>query len=590
MARKHISLVDLDFDGIKNSLKNFLQSQSEFQDYDFEGSSLNILLDVLAANSHYYAMYSNMMANEMFLDSAQLRSSVASHAKMLGYTPRSIQSAKAIVDLTVSGVVGTPSSILVPRGYKFLGEYEDAELDFVTVEDVYLTPTGNPGEYSIPSIEIFEGKTQTYSYTVTENLGQRFIIPTKNIDTRYIRVSVQLSATNLYKEVYTPASKILDLKTDSKVFFIQETSNGEWELLFGDGVLGKQPTSGNIVLIEYLSPTEGFGNGVDSFTVASPIFSGATHTITTVAQAGGAIGRESTESIRLNAKRNYASQERSVTPFDYETNIRIDFPNVLDVKAWGGEDNDPPIYGKVFVSVLNSNLTRLTSAQKNTIADLIKKRNVINIRPEIVDPELESIRLVGHVRYNEKTLDILPSDLRTNVVNAIADYGSENLQGFDKMFSYSEMLKYITTADSNIKSVDFKFYPGLYIRPTTTTAAFDVDFRNEISPGSVWSAAFLIASPGAGKQYHLGDDGNGNLRIYSVVGGDLTTKAETPGNFGTVNYSTGLLNIENFAATLLNSAISLKIECQTVSNEMIPFFNQVLFIDSENLKVEVIPS
>lgn len=590
MARSHISLVDLNFDGIKSSLKTFLQSQTEFQDYNFEGASLNILLDILAANSHYYAMYSNMMANEMFLDSAQLRSSVASHAKTLGYIGRSVQSAKAIVSVNLTNVPGTPSSVLVPRGFKFLGNNDGTTLEFITVEDTYLQPTSTPGQYSLPSIDILEGKLQTYSWTVSGESTQRFVIPTKNIDTRYVRVVVQQSATNLYREVYTSASKILDLTSSSKIFFIQETSDGNWEIEFGDGVLGYQPQAGNIVQIEYLRPTIGAGNGISEFNISTPIFSGATHTITTVSSASGALGREDIESIRLNSKRNFAAQERSVVPGDYETNIRIDYPSVLDVKAWGGEDNDPPIYGKVFISILNSDLSKLTVSQKNAIAAQIKKRNVINIRPEIIDPELESIRISGHVRYNEKTLDILPADLKTNVINAIQSYGYENLQGFDKMFSYSEMLKYITSADVNVKSVDVKFYPGLYITPTGTAATFSVNFRNEITPGSIWSAAFQQGTPVANKFYHLGDDGLGNIKMYSVVGGDLSTKTEIVGNFGTVNYATGLLAIQNFNPTLLNNTVTLKIESQTTGHELIPFFNQILFIDSENLKIEVIPS
>ena len=359
MATK-LEISQLDFDGIKDNLKTFLSQQDEFVDYDFEGSGMNILLDVLAYNTHYLGYNANMLANEMYLDSADQRASVVSLAKQVGYTPRSAVSAKATIDLVVNNASG--SSITMSRGTKFSATVDEINYNFVNNADVSISPVD--GVYKFSSLDLFEGTYLNFKYTAnTSDTEQRFIIPNDNVDTNTLTVKVQNSASDSTTNTYTLAQGITGLDSSSKVYFLQEVENGRFEVYFGDGVLGQAIADGNIVILDYITCNRDEANGATTFTLAGNVGGFTDVTITTLNNANGGDAPETIKSIKFNAPRDYTSQDRAVTADDYKVLVKSLYANAQSVQVYGGEDAATPDYGKVYISIKaksGSNLTELT--------------------------------------------------------------------------------------------------------------------------------------------------------------------------------------------------------------------------------------
>ena len=460
-----LKVTELDFDGIKNNLKQYLRSQSEFQDYDFEGSGMSVLLDILAYNTHYMAYYLNMVGNEMFLDSAQLKDSIISHAKLMNYVPGSRQGALSKVNITVTPsndeAVFDPSTSLTLNKYtRFMGTDRDGiNYPFIAINSNTVTKTS--GAFSFSNVYIKQGEVITLQYLVdSSNEKRKFDIPSRNVDTTSIQVLVQESTTNTDVLVYEQAQDITELTANSKVYFLEENEKQEYTLYFGDNYLGKKPKDGNVVVVTYLDNVGEVSNNISSFVNLTPIgnFSDNVIVTSTVSSYGG-IEKETVEQVRFRAPYFYSTQNRAVTQLDYQSLILKDFNTIDSVAVWGGEDNVPIVYGKVFVSLKTKGNYALTNLEKEQIKEhLIQTRNVLTVTPEIVDPDYIYLIIKGKIYYDSK-LTARTSDELSNLVRAaISDYVSDELNNFASTFRKNKLIEYIENCERSITATDLEIY------------------------------------------------------------------------------------------------------------------------------------
>jgi len=591
MASNKFVVSDLDFDAIKSNLKAFLQDQAEFSDYNFEGSGFAVLLDTLAYNTHYLGFNANMVANEMYLDSADIRKNIVSLAKMLGYTPSSAKSPVADVDITLNNATG--STITMNKGTTFTSTIDNTTYQFVTNQDLTITP--QDGVYKFSNVSLYEGTLVTFRYTVdSTDVDQKFVIPSVNADTSTLKVTVQNSASDTTTTTYTLASGLRSLTSTSKAYFLQETDTGKFEVYFGDDVLGKKLSDGNIVILEYIVSNKDEANGASSFTLSSSIGGFSDVSITTNSNAQGGAEPETKESIRFNAPLQYTSQDRAVTTTDYETLVRSIYPNAQSISAWGGEDDETPVYGVVKIAIKAASGSTLTNATKQNIITSLQPYNVASVRPEIVDPETTSLVLTINAKYDKKATAKTSDTLKSEITTAVSNYSTNTLSQFDGVFRYSKLTGLIDDVDnsilSNITTVKMRkeFTPTL-----SSSTKYDIYFRNAIyNPHSghqavVSSTGFKIA--GNNNEMFLDDDGEGNIRLYYLVSGIKTIQNATQ---GTINYSTGQITINSLNVASISNirgATSTKIEITVTpsSNDIVPVRDQILEIDVSNSIINV---
>jgi len=596
MASNKLTVSDLDFDSIKTNLKTFLQSQSEFQDYNFEGSGFAILLDLLAYNTHYLGFNANMLANEMYLDSADIRKNIISLAKMLGYTPTSAKAPTATIDILVNNASG--SSLTMAKGTTFTTSVGGVSYQFVTNAIHTLTPLN--GVYRFSSIPVYEGTLTTFKYTVnTSDPDQRFIIPSANADTSTLRVQVQNSASDTTTSTYNLATGITSLDAESRVYFLQEVEGGKFEVYFGDGIIGKSLDDGNIVILEYVVTNKTEANGASSFALSGAIETFSDVTITTVSNAQGGAEPQSKESIRFNAPLQYSAQDRAVTTGDYETKVLELYPNAQSVSAWGGEDDETPVYGVVKIAIKAASGSTLTNTTKQSIITELKRFNVASVRPEIVDPEITSIILTSNIKYDEKSTTKTADTLKSEITTAISNYNTDTLQKFDGVFRHSKITGLIDDTDTSILSN----VTSLLIRKTFTptigsSTRYDIYFRNGIfnphaghksGTGGVISTSGFKITGDTTNVYYLDDDGNGNIRRYYFAGSVRTYVNNTQ---GTVNYETGQITVNSLNVSsvenIRGSASSLiEITVEPASYDIVPVRDQILEIDTANSTITV---
>ena len=591
MATK-LEISELDFDGIKANLKTFLSQQDEFTDYDFEGSGMSVLLDTLAYNTHYLAYNANMLANEMFIDSADLRSSVVSKAKQVGYTPTSTSASTATIDVLVNSASG--ASLTMSRGTKFTTTVNEQSYAFVNNADVTITPTD--GVYKFSNLTIQEGSYLNFKYTAsTSDIDQRFIIPNDNVDTTTLTVKIQESSSDSTTNTYTLATGITGLDSTSKVFFLQEVENGRYEVYFGDGVLGKAIADGNIVILDYITCNRDAPNGASTFTLSGSIGGFSSATITTISNANNGSGPESITSIKYNAPRDYSTQDRAVTAEDYKVLVKSIYANAQAVQVYGGEDAAVPDYGKVYISIKAKSGSNLTETTKNSIVQSLKSYAVASVTPVIIDPETTFITLTTNFKYNSGATTKDVSTLQTNISNAIATYNSNTLENFTGMFRYSRLLETINDADTSILSniTTVKMYKT--ITPTLSSALkYTISFNNAFynphsghnstGGGIVSSTGFKINNDSSASEHFLDDDGAGNIRVYYLSG---TTRVYTSSTYGTVDYANGEIVLTSANITSISNvdgAASTQIRIFAIpsSNDIVPVRNQVLEIDTAN--------
>ena len=591
MATK-LEISQLDFDGIKDNLKTFLSQQDEFTDYDFEGSGMNVLLDVLAYNTHYLGYNANMLANEMYLDSADQRSSVVSLAKQVGYTPKSAVSSTAKIDVVVNNATG--ASVTMSRGTKFSTTVDETNYSFVNNADVSISPVD--GVYKFSNLDIYEGTYLNYKYTAnTSDKDQRFIIPNDNVDTTTLTVKVQESSSDSTTNTYKLASGITALDSTSKVYFLQEVENGRFEVYFGDDVLGEAIADGNIVILDYITCNLDEPNGATSFTLNGTVGGFANVTITTLNNAANGDSPETIKSIKYNAPRDYTAQDRAVTADDYKVLVKSLYANAQSVQVYGGEDAATPDYGKVYISIKAKSGSNLTELTKSNLVQSLKSFAVASVTPVIIDPETTFIILETTFKYDSSLTTKDVSTLETNVINAISSYNTDTLKNFTGMFRYSAVGKTIDGADTSILSNITKVKMYKYITPTLSsglkyTLSFNNAFynphsgHNSSAGGIVSSTGFKINNDSSTNEHFLDDDGAGNIRVYYLSG---TVRVYTDSSFGTVNYTTGEIILTSANITSISNvdgATSTKIRVTTTpsSNDIIPVRNQVLEIDTAN--------
>jgi len=591
MATK-LEISQLDFDGIKDNLKTFLSQQDEFTDYDFEGSGMNILLDVLAYNTHYLGFNANMLANEMYLDSADQRSSVVSLAKQVGYTPRSASSARATINILMNNATG--SSVTMTRGTKFTTTVDDTNYSFVNNADISISP--QDGVYQFSDLEIYEGTYLNYKYTAnTSDKDQRFIIPNNNVDTTTLTVKVQESSSDSTTNTYKLASGITNIDSTSKVYFLQEVENGRFEVYFGDGVLGEAIADGNIIILDYITCNRDEPNGATSFTLSGTINGFADVSITTQGVAAGGDAPETIKSIKYNAPRDYTSQDRAVTAEDYKVLVKSLYANAQSVQVYGGEDAAVPDYGKVYISIKAKSGSNLTEVTKESLVKSLKSYAVASVTPVIIDPETTFINLTTTFKYDSSLTTKDVSTLQTNVLNAISNYNIDTLENFTGMFRYSAVGQVIDGADTSILSNITKVKLYKNITPTLNsglkyTLSFNNAFfnphsgHNSAAGGIVTSTGFKINNDNSTNEHFLDDNGEGVIRVYYLNG---TVRVYTDATYGTINYATGEIILDSANITSISNvdgaaSTRIRVTVQPDSNDVVPVRNQVLSIDTAN--------
>jgi len=598
MASNKLTVSDFDFDNVKTNLKTFLQGQSEFQDYDFEGSGFAVLLDTLAYNTHYLGFNANMLANEMYLDSADIRKNVVSLAKMLGYTPTSARASNATLSVKVNSVPSTTTSLTMDKGTVFTTSVNGATYQLVTNQSYAIQPTA--GVFQFDNVNIFEGTLVTFKYTVDSNdVDQKFIIPSSNADTSTLKVSIQTSASDTTTEVYSLANSYSGLTDISKSYFLQEGVDERYEVYFGDGVLGKKPVDGNIIILEYIVTNKAEANGASAFTLSGDIDGFSDVTITTTSNAANGSEPQTKESIRYNAPLQYTAQDRAVTSKDYETIVKSVYANAQSVSAWGGEDDETPQYGVVKIAIKPIEGSSLSNSTKESIKTQLKQFNVVSVRPEIVDPETTSILLTSNIKYNEAATTKTSDTLKSNVITTLTNYNTNTLNQFDGVFRYSKILGLIDNTDTSIVSNITTLKIRKEFTPTLLSSTrYDVYFRNALynpHSGHNASAGGILESTGfkidgdASTIFFLDDDGQGNVRRYSLSGSTRTYANNTQ---GTIDYTTGQVTINSLNVSVVENirgAASTVIELtvKPSSNDIIPVRDQILNIDTANSSITV---
>ena len=596
MSSHRLDISELDFTNIKSSLRTFLSNQNEFKDYDFEGSSLSILLDLLAYNTHYLAYNANFVANEMFMDTAQLRSSVASLAKLVGYTPNSARAPIADLKLVIND--GTGSTITIPAGTKFTSSIDGLTYTFVSIADKTVQPVD--GVYTAASLNVYEGTYVSYNYTYdAQDIDQRFLIPSDRVDTTTIKVVIQNSVSDVTQNTYTKATSITQLDGTSKVFFLQEAEDGQYEIYFGDGVIGKKLDDGNIVNISYVVTNKTEANGATSFSLSGSVSGFTDITVTVNSSAQGGAEPESLQSIKQNAPDFYSSQDRAVTVEDYKTKVKQLYANTQAVSAWGGENAETPFYGRVYISILPTSGSNLTESTKARIVTDLKKYSVASVTPVIVDPEITNVLLTSTVKFDEKSTTKVADTIKSDVITTITNYNSNTLQKFDTMFRHSKLTGLIDDTDesilSNITTVRLR---KSFVPTIGSSTKYTINFANALynphsghasAEGGILSSTGFKVDGDATNVWFLDDDGQGNVRRYRMDG---SVRSYANNTQGTINYLTGVvevnsLNVSNIENVRGAASTVIEVTVKPNSNDLVPIRNQILEIDIANSSVTV---
>ena len=589
----NINITDLDFDDVSTSLKEYLKGQSTLKDYDFEGSNLSILVDLLAYSAHTSAFNANMVASEMFLDTAQIRKNVVSRAKELGYTPSSRTAAKATFDLTVNNpTVGgqTPSSLTINRGHEFTTVFDGSSFTFISLDNKTITP--KTGTFIFNDLTIHQGKLTSDIYRYSSQVSnQRFPMLNTNIDTSTININV---TSNNIVTSWTKAGDLTGIKSSSKVYYLQENDEGLFEVYFGDGVIGASPKDGDEISISYLVTDNLHANGANVFSMATSINGNSDVTFTNTISASAGKDIETTDQIKFSASKFYTSQNRLVTVQDYKAKLQELYPGADSIAVWGGEDNTPPAYGKVYVALKPSQFSNnLTTAEKNGLKKSLSALSVLTVRPEIIDAEILQILLSTSFKYDPTKTSQTKSALETLVRASILSYDNSELSGFDTLFRHSQLTSKIdgteTSLLSNITNVKLRKNKIATIdgRASSLTLDFGNSLynphsgHNSMGGGVISSTGFFIS--GDVNNYFFDDDGQGNLRRFYLNG---STRVYADNTAGTIIYSTGVISINSLTySSTSNTDSSIDFTTIPSSNDVISTKNQLLDITASEISV-----
>ena len=565
----------LDYSDIKQNLITFLKSQDKFNSYNFEGSTLNILLDILAYNTHYQSLYNNITFNEAFLDTAQKRSSVVSIAKNLGYTPESSRSATCAVEVLIdANLNGGLSSYIIPKNTAFKVNKDSSVYYFYNMKDALYTPntynetTGLAETYTTGSIVLKEGTLRTVNFVINgSNPSQKITLRSTNIDTNTISVKVQNSTNDSsgINDIWEEATNIVTVDATSKVYFLEEGPDENYRIYFGDGIIGQSLNEGNLVIITFLecNGTEANDIGINDEEGArvftSPSLSNTTVIVRTPSYGGSS--KETVQSIKYKAPKSFSTQERAVTADDYSIVLQNDFSFIKSIKCWGGEDNTPPAYGKIFISIKPENRAALTNTEKNAILkSLTKSRAVVGIVPELVDPNLIYLIINCDAKVDIIKTNGSINDLKTKIIDSINEYIETNLDVFDADLIVNELENTIKSSDGSLLSITVTPQLEYRLTPVYGTAVdYTINFQNQIVKSdsidkpNIKSSRFnyfdyennvrlcRIYDNGLGKLYIAFESGNKEFNIGKFSNIDLTEN--TPEYIGSVDYDINNKNI-----------------------------------------------
>ena len=582
-----LNIAELDFDSIKNNLKDYFASQAEFTDHDFGGSAISVMLDILAYNTYYNAYYVNMLASESFLDSAQLRDSVVSKASMLGYTPKSSIGAKANVSITVTPA-DAPATITIDKYTQFSSTVNGTSYTFCTSDSTTVTPVN--GVYTASGVTLTQGIPLTFRYTAnTANTEQKFLLPNANTDMDTLTVTIQESASDTNTSVYTKATDITTINSTSNVYFVNEHTNGQYRVQFGDGTLGRKPTTGNIVLLKALVAEGADVNGANTFSASGTVGGYSTVSVAVTNAAAGGSDRETLESIKFNAPKTYETQNRAVTTDDYKKIVEGNVSGLDSVSVWGGQDHSTPTFGKVYISAKPTGATSLSAAQITSIKDAVSSYNMVAITPEVVDPDIVDLIFNTTVKYDSRLTTLSSGVVAESVIDTMQTYKTNNLLKFGSIFRYSALSTDIDKTESSIISNLTTITAKKGITPSTTTAdSYTISFNNAIyNPsttyeGAVTSSAFAYTdSTGTAYSTCYLDDKNGVFRIFYLSGADKVILSETA---GTVTYSNGYISITSFKPDSFSGS-TIDFTITPAANDLVPVRNQIFEIANTNITI-----
>jgi hypothetical protein len=603
MANTTISLVNLDFDTLKAQLKTYLKSQTQFSDYDFDGSNMSVLLDVLTYNTHLNAFYLNMVASEMFLDSAQLRSSAVSIAKALNYTPRSAKSSKAII--TAKFAQSGLSVFTIPKNTRFTGRNSRGTFQFLTSSALVLYPAG--GFFTATNLELFEGTRTTDAFVVDYSVeGQRFVLTNDLIDVDSIEVSVTETGGVTQIE-YLKASSLIGVNSSSKVYFVQAAENSKYEIVFGDGVFGQKPKDGSVVTVSYRITAGPEGNESTNFTLNDNLGavngygSSISPTITVVNTSFGGGDQESIDEIKYRAPRSYQTQDRAITTSDFTTLVTQEFQSIKNVHVYGGEKvTDFPRYGTVYVVPITFTGELLSEAEKTDIQEYLRERTSISTTPVVIDPEYLYIGVSSTVKFRPELTSLTAVDIEAAVKQTITEFNETQLSDFNTELSLSRLETAINETDVSITTNQTELILTKVVQVTLNKQfSFSVDFRNAIVPGSVTSSKFM--SLGRTYQYTDLNPINNTLTVsyteniprivnstntlYLADVSDPSTVTYTVS--GSVDYSTGKVSVNPIEVNSLYDSPGISVSARPLEQDVASKLNDIIFIDSNDTQVSV---
>ena len=599
---KTIQITELDFDDIKSNIIEHMSSNTAFKDYDFNASGLNTLIDILATNTHMNAYYMNMISNEMFLDTARIRDNVVSKAKMLNYIPKSKKASEMSVDITFSGNITRKTatveeSFTVTKDFIFSTKKNGVEYKFTPKQTTIVPKVGSSqnsdGSYtnlfSVSGIGLIQGSYVTENYIVnTDDPNDRFLLTNSDVDTSTITVFVYDNINTTTKTEYKLSTDNMRLTDISKHFFIQEGRGGSYEIFFGDGVLGSNINSGQFVEINYLITKGKDANEIGNITLMSGNDDFNATSVTVISAAQGGTEAEGVDSIKFNAPRTFEGQNRAVTATDYRTIIPKLYPSTQSINVWGGEDNIPPEYGRVYVSIRPDDGLYVSAHNKAEIVSKLKKDySILTIIPSIVDAEYTKLKINTTVKFDNESTSLVADDLKTIVKNGILSFSKRFLDDFNDYFRYSNFVNFIDTLDAaitnNVSYVTLSIDKPALIN---TAAPYDFFFNNTIEKGSVKSIG--IQAVGSTQIWYVEENVkyDGTLRLYGFDASNNDKKIYSEIYKGKINYETGLINIEAITITdIEGTSGQFRIEVKPAKLDVFPKRNQILLIEEADVTI-----
>ncbi len=591
----NINATDLDFELISENIKTYLKGQDRFKDYNFEGSNLNVLIDMMAYASHVSGVNTNIAASELFLDSAQLRKNVVSRAKDLGFVPASEKASGAQLEVKMSnirmadGTIPTANDMTMPRGHNFRTVYDGVTYNFVNTTSV--VPTRDGLNFSYPTVDIVQGQYITDTFVFDSQIkNSKFVLSNSRVDRSKLEVSVN---SNGISSKYSLSTEVSTITSSSRVFYAQENEEGFLEIYFGDDVLGKGLDDGDLISATYITVDDVHADGAKLFSMIDAINGFSTPTITTLSNASGGSEKESIDSIKFKATKFYTSQNRLVTLNDYKAKVSEYYPNADAVAVWGGEDNDPPEYGKVFISLKPQNSDYLSVAEKAEVQTKLNQLNMLTVRPVIVNAEIVKILITTVFKYNPNDTTLSKGELETIVRNSIVNFDNTNLNNFDSIFRHSNLVKDIDASNpailSNITNVRLEKRKQIEIgKSEGLTVDFGNGFfhphdgHNKASGGILTTTGFKVDGDSV-NTYFFDDDGSGIIRRYSMQSG-VRVFADLAA--GTIDYTSGKISVNaiKFTSTV-NSDTSIDFTVLPSSDDVVAIRGSLIDISVNDIKV-----